>query len=257
MASQERQMALVTIGTDGFVDYVQVPDGQKFMLGPVSVLRLITGVTKTARSARVALDEFLATGKTMLSVDIDRMWELLPFRRARYSSFDPFVPSENSMTTASYDSLIAHVELAENIVSKVADTDETIDQLVAQGKRFNAAQAKADLLRIASRVADITQNVDLAQAWVGADLSELSAQANEIHALFPARVAASGESAKAGDAVVLSKDVYGHAHEGFRKNERVRVVRRYSQSGNVMLELRSGKGVVVTVYADDIEGEIK
>jgi len=183
---------MVTVGTDGVVDYVQVPDGQKFMLGPVSVLRLITGATKSARSARVALEEFLANGKTLVSLDLDRMWALLPFRRARYSSTNPFMlewdhsPMENAMRTASYETLISHVELAEDIVTKVAETDLTIDRLVAAGKRFDSARAKLDLLKIASRVVEIAQNVDLAQGWVGGDLAELSAQASEIHGLFPA-----------------------------------------------------------------------
>lgn len=182
--------AVVTVGTDGFVDYVQVPDGQKFMLGPVSVLRLITGAAKNARSARVALQEFLANGKAMLSVDLDQMWELLPFRRARYSSTNPFMPAwdheETAMRIASYDTLIAHAEMAEDIVSKVAETDSRIEGLVAKGKRFDAVRAKQDLHRIAARVLDIAQNVDLAQGWVGEDLAELSAQANAIHGLFPA-----------------------------------------------------------------------
>lgn len=186
-------MAMVTVGTDGVVDYVQVPDGQKFMLGTVSVLRLITGVAKSHRSARVALEEFVANGKTMLSVDLDRMWELLPFRRARYSSTNPFMlgwdhsPEEPEMKTASYDTLIAHVEMAEDIVTKVAETDLNIDRLVAEGKRFDAARAKSDLLKIASRVAELAEHVDLAQGWVGNDLAELHVQASEIHGLFPAR----------------------------------------------------------------------
>jgi len=181
----------VTVGTDGFVDYVQVPDGQRFMLGPVSVLRLITGAVKSARAARVALEEFVATGKTIVPVELDRMWELLPFRRARYSSTNPFMHEwdhsarELEMKTASYDTLIAHVEMAEDIVNKVAETDLTIDRLVAEGKRFDAARAKSDLLKIASRVAEIAEHVDLAQGWVGADLAELSAKAQEIHRLFP------------------------------------------------------------------------
>jgi len=191
------RMGMVTVGTDGVVDYVQVPDGQRYMLGPVSVLRLIVGSTKSARSARIALDEFLANGKAVVSVDLDRMWDLLPFRRARYSSTNPFIEwdshtLEAEMRTASYDNLISNVEMAEDIVTKVAETDATIDRLVAAGKRFDSVRAKADLLKIASRVADITANVDLAHGWVGEDLSELSSQADAIQGLFtPKRSSAS------------------------------------------------------------------
>jgi hypothetical protein len=256
-------MAMVTVGTDGVVDYVQVPDGQKYMLGPVSVLRLITGVAKSHRSARVALEEFLANGKTMLSVDLDEMWDLLPFRRARYSSTNPFMLEwdhsdlEPEMKTASYDTLIAHVEMAEDIVTKVAETDLNIDRLVADGKRFDSIRAKADLLKIASRVAEIAEHVDLAQGWVGADLADLSARASEIHGLFSLKQASELDAAEVGDSIVLSKDLRGHAHEGFKATERVRVTGRRTQHGDTMLELRSGKGVVLTVSADEIKGELK
>lgn len=198
---------MITVGTDGVVDYVQLPpDGQKFMLGPVSVLKLITCLTP-ARVLRKALNSFLSDKQVMLSVDIDHMWSLLPFRRARYSSVwasilpiarrgetstNPLMGRvnhgamlENTMIKqASYDTFSAHVELAEDIVAKVAATDEAIDRLVAAGKRFNASKAKQDLHKIASRVAEIAQNVDLAQPWVGNDLSDLSTKATEIQSLF-------------------------------------------------------------------------
>lgn len=193
-----KRVAMVTFGTDGFVDYVQVPDGQKFMLGPVSVLKLIMGLAPL-RVARQALRQFVDDKQVMLSVDLDRMWSMLPFQRARFSSANPLMgrPDRNTpiprlgeteiqaMKTASYDTFTANVEMAEDIVAKVASTDEAIDRLLTAGKKFDSVRAKADLHKIASRVAEITQNVDLAQPWVGADLADLSKRANAIHKLFP------------------------------------------------------------------------
>lgn len=184
--------ALITVGTDGFVDYVQVPDGQKYMLGPVSVLKLITRLAPS-RVARKALREFTEDQQAMLTVDLDKMWELLPFRRARYSSTNPLMgkadrrpdSSEFSqMKTASYDTFTANMDLAEDIVEKVAQTDETIERLKQAGKQFDSVRAKADLHKIASRVTEIASNVDLAQPWVGTDLADLSKRANDIHQLF-------------------------------------------------------------------------
>jgi hypothetical protein len=185
---------MVTFGTDGFVDFVQMPDGQKYTLGPVSVLKLVSNLTRSARVARQTLDSFLRDKQVMMAVDLDRLWSLLPFKRSRYSSTNPLMgrpnhrPSalENTMLkSASYDTFAAHVELAEEIVAKVAATDEAVNRLVAAGKRFNSVRAKQDLLKIASRVAEIAQNVDLAQPWVGNDLSDLAAKASEIQSLFP------------------------------------------------------------------------
>lgn len=190
-----KRKAMVTIGTDGVVDYVQVPEGQKFTLGPVSVLRLITGLVSSRRVARQALDEFLSKKQVMVSVDLDQMWAMLPYNRARYSSTNHLMGSadhsqpadqENQMPkNASYESFTENVEMAEDIVAKIAATNTTIDRLVAAGRKFNASRAKGDLMKIASRVEEITQNVDLAQPWVGADLAELSKKACEIYNLFP------------------------------------------------------------------------
>jgi hypothetical protein len=185
---------LITIGTDGNVDYVQTPDGQRFMLGPVSVLKLVTGLVP-ARTAKTALEEFTEKKQVMLSVDLDKMWALLPFRRARYSSTSkPFMEKKDrsgsfsdleiNMETASYDTFSSNAELAEDIIAKVAATDSKINALVKEGKKFDSNRAKTDLHKIASRVSEIAQNVDLAIPWVGNDLTELSKKANEIHELF-------------------------------------------------------------------------
>lgn len=194
--SAGRRISMVTFGTDGVVDYVQVPDGQRFMLGPVSVLKLIMGLVPL-RHARTALREFVDNKQVMMSVDLDRMWAMLPFQRARYSSTNPLMGRADRMIarcgetenpamlkTACYDTFTAHADLAEDIVAKVAATDEAIERLVQAGRKFDSVRAKSDLHKIASRVAEITQNVDLAQPWVGTDLAALSKQANEIHTLF-------------------------------------------------------------------------
>jgi len=186
---------LVTIGTDGNVDYVQTPDGQRHMLGPVSVLKLITGLVPV-RTAREALKEFTENNQVMLSVDLDKMWTLLPFRRARYSSTtNPFMKREDRsfpfsdlekimLKSASYETFSSNMELAEGIVTKVAETNSRIDALIAEGKQFDSNRAKGDLHKIASKVSEIAQNVDMAQPWVETDLTELSKQATEIHSLF-------------------------------------------------------------------------
>lgn len=183
-AGQGRRSTVV-IGTDGVVDYVQVPEGQRFTLGPVSVLRLITGLVPSQRIARQALDEFLSKKQVMVSVDLDQMWAMLPYKRSRYSSVESPVSEEPDMKKASFDQFNENIEMVETIVSKVAATNESIDRLVAAGKRFNATRAKGDLLKIASRVEQIAADVDLAESWVSADLGDLHKQATAISDLFP------------------------------------------------------------------------
>ncbi len=268
--------ALVTIGSDGLSDYVQLSDGQRYMLGSVSILRFVTELAPGSLVARSTLDDFLAGRRTMLRVDLDRMWQVLAPRRARHSSVVaiPLIPpaisrsldlrtlrarqgtmadtsdratqeaianqitriegqialleqkakdaggtpaasmksdidSLKSLITelrrpspygdqsknetfyglpgakqASFDMLQANTSLAEEILTKVASTNDKIEQLVLAGKRFDSPRAKQDLHKIASRVSEIVQNVDLAQPWVRQDLAVLAKSADAIHSLF-------------------------------------------------------------------------
>lgn len=186
------RIALVTIGTDGVVDYIQTPDGQRHMLGPVSVLKLVAGAVSSKRVARQVLEEFLENKQAMVSVDLDKMWELLPYKRARFSSINSLIrhdhhkpmESQDMTKTASYDTFASNMDLAEDIVAKVAATDAAIERLKTAGKRFDSVRAKSDLHQIATRVASIASEVDLAQPWVGNDLMELSKRATAIHQLF-------------------------------------------------------------------------
>jgi len=76
---------LVTVGSNGVTDWVKTPDGQSFNLGPVSVLRFISKLVGRSQAKR-ALDTFLASGETMLSVDEDLMWAILTPRRAIFTA---------------------------------------------------------------------------------------------------------------------------------------------------------------------------
>lgn len=85
---------LVTLGTEGPTNWVRLPDGQKFNLGPISVLSFVTKLALGGnRSARSILDGFLAGKEVLLRVDEDRMWELLAPRRTRWAS-DSFIGSQ-------------------------------------------------------------------------------------------------------------------------------------------------------------------
>ena len=83
---------LVTVGTDGIKDWVRTPDGQRFALGPVSVLSFVAKLVPSARVAQKALHRFLESGETLVSVDDDRMWSLLAPARGRWAA-GPFMPS--------------------------------------------------------------------------------------------------------------------------------------------------------------------
>lgn len=85
---------------------------------------------------------------------------------------------------ASYETLKSNTTLAEGILNTIEETNDKVTALVTAGRKFNASQASSDLYAIASRVAEIMNNVDLAQPWVTKDLAALDKQAKHIHGLF-------------------------------------------------------------------------
>jgi hypothetical protein len=76
---------LVTVGTDGFRDFVNLPDGRTFTLGSVSVLKFVTSLVSSGAIARKVLDAFLAKGEAKLSVDLTEMEDLLRPKRSRWA----------------------------------------------------------------------------------------------------------------------------------------------------------------------------
>lgn len=76
---------LVSIGTDGFTDWVRLPNGERLNLGPVSALSFVSKLAK-GRYAKAILDGFLANGEAMVTVDETAMWALLTPARARWAS---------------------------------------------------------------------------------------------------------------------------------------------------------------------------
>lgn len=89
---------LVTVGTDGFTDWVKLPDGSRLNLGPISVLKLVSKLAPSRGAARSTLDSFLKDGEAMFSVDEAKMWALFAPRRAIWAGDDgPFMVSGSSM----------------------------------------------------------------------------------------------------------------------------------------------------------------
>jgi len=81
-----RQLTTVTIGTDGPTNYVQIPDGSRYNLGTLSVLKFVAALVSGRGLARQALDRFNAEGQAMIPIDLDAMEALFVPRRARWAA---------------------------------------------------------------------------------------------------------------------------------------------------------------------------
>lgn len=83
---------LVSLGSDGFTDWVRLPSGQKLNLGPLSIMSFVKQLVGGGRQGRQIVEAFLRDGEAMLSVDEGRMWDLMtPVRSRMASDGGPFM----------------------------------------------------------------------------------------------------------------------------------------------------------------------
>ena len=199
----------VTFFTDGLRDYVELPDGLRYILGTLSVAKVLAGLVPTNEVRRVC-DAFNEGKRPRVSVDLDSLEQILEenIRRARWASATSLIPggSQDRVTregsadpqphpeprmatnrTASFENFEGNQALVEDTLTTIMAAERKIDARVAEGKRFNHVAAKADLHKVASKLADIVSSVDLACDWVRADLENLSKSAHDIDSLFPER----------------------------------------------------------------------
>ena len=151
------QKALVVLGTDGLSDWVQTSDGVKFALGAVSPLRFVVELVPSGWAARQALDAFLAEGKAMFSVDVDRMWELLKPHRARWTSVhdgiaSPLIPPSDRTLfarqgTAMADTNWADKTIKDAVTNQIARIEQQIGVLQQHAKEASPGSISADSMK--------------------------------------------------------------------------------------------------------------
>ncbi len=138
--------ALVTLGTDGLSDYIRLSDGTKYMLGAVSPLRFVVETVSSSFIARKALDLFLSTGQAMFSADVDRMWELLKPKRARWSAFaTPLIPYSDRRTTEPRN-------------SSIRDQNREARTMASEADQFTKDSIQNQIGRIESQIALISEH---------------------------------------------------------------------------------------------------
>lgn len=114
---------MVTVGTDGFRDYVDLPDGRTFNLGTTSILRFVVELAEDQRKARKALDQFLKNRSTMLSVDLDAMVGLIQSKRSRWAGHKNrlMASTGHSPMTFDVDHILARLGEAETLVASLSE----------------------------------------------------------------------------------------------------------------------------------------
>jgi hypothetical protein len=87
------KLTTVTIGTDGQVDYVELPTGCRYALGSMSILSLVSKLVPGQRNQRMALEAYNKEGQATVPLDVDRMFELLAPKRQTRLAGSPLIPT--------------------------------------------------------------------------------------------------------------------------------------------------------------------
>lgn len=134
--------ALITLATDGFVNWVELPDGQRKSLSVCSPLKFVVELASNVSTARRVLDAFNEGQPALFSVDLDRMEDVIRPPRRRWGA-KPFMDSEGrtSETLMSNFSRVFKAtrgtEQALKAWSAKASTDKTLENRTAS-ERFVA-----------------------------------------------------------------------------------------------------------------------
>ena len=144
---------LVTVGTDGFTDWVKMADGAKANLGAVSVLKFVVELAPRAFVARSVLDEFLAKGQAMISVDEGRMWSLLKPVRARWAADSPLIPTQDRWKPSASqrkprqgDTMDSDTAQAEAVKNQITQVEEQIAILRNHASEAGSGSLSKDLM---------------------------------------------------------------------------------------------------------------
>lgn len=146
----------VTISTDGQRDYVQTPDGVKYILGATSVLQLVRKLIPS-RYARQVLDEFNANGEVMVSIDLDQFFELLAPKRRQFLA-SPLIQGQDRVTTkgramAAADADKAVKDAIENQIAGIENQIGVLNQKAKDADGQPAADMKAEVGRLQDLIA--------------------------------------------------------------------------------------------------------
>lgn len=84
---------LVVVGTDGVTDWVRMPTGQRFNLGPISIARFLEAVAGKGVAKRLVA-AFLRDGEVMVRAAEDAVWDVLTPVRARWAAGGSFMGAD-------------------------------------------------------------------------------------------------------------------------------------------------------------------
>jgi len=160
----------ITLGQDGSAQWVQLASGERFNMGSVSVLNFVRKLVGSAAAAKLTLDQFNKHGKAVVSVDVERMWELFPYRRSRWASDGSFMSGDHR--TGPY---LTKGETMPTILDDLKVLEghiANLNKLAVEGKQASSETLEA-ILKLAKEIKSPNQSNNSTYYGYGTDLYEV------------------------------------------------------------------------------------
>lgn len=120
----------ITIGTSGYADWIEMPDGRRFLLGPVSILDVVRKSAVKRNDIQRVLETILQDGKAMFIADMDRLEPLFQAHRSRWATdISLITQEERTHYVASGDMSNFDKSYKEAVKDQIAEIEEQISLL--------------------------------------------------------------------------------------------------------------------------------
>lgn len=139
-------LVTVTIETDGHRDFVRFPSGERYIIGTTSVMKLVGSLVTGVRNQRLALERFCRDGEAVVTLDPDKMFEMLaprPIRRANLVS--PFMtPLKRHPSTGMEGTIMSNAKhILDHNLTNLEGTIRAMSARVASGDEVSPALIKS------------------------------------------------------------------------------------------------------------------
>jgi len=141
---QPRRYILVTLETDGLRDYVKFADGNRKILGTVSVLSVVSKCSPR-REQRSALDAFNKNGSCVVTVDLDILEALVAPKYTKWAN-DLLIPHVNQPSLKG-----TTMNLLEQL-GKIEETVTRLDKYAKEGDGLIAPKLHEGLRQLTAGI---------------------------------------------------------------------------------------------------------
>lgn len=177
-----KHFQLITLGTDGFTNWVATVDGSKHNLGPIGVAQLVRKVVPDSVGIKV-LKTFLDKGVVMFRADKEKLDKTLKLA-AEFTDRAPKVGATviNPQFLKDIKAVQRHIKALDEATShKATNLDQGLDHLVRLASKLATTPATMEEAELTKSL-EVAEDITRSASEVVAKVDELVAQGANINA---------------------------------------------------------------------------